>query len=330
MLLKGRSNVWCANKESYLRLNKVLAWFEKSSRIIGEFGFSRCQADHSGFVQTTGLGMAVLAIYVDDILITGSDIVGIEEAKTYLQKHFVTKDLGKPKYFLGIEIAHSTLYLKENMLVISFKKEAYSALNWWTLLWILILISGMTMLVMDKPQTVHWEAALRILKYIKASPGKGLSFKRHGHVKIEAYSNADYARSKNDRKSTSIYCTYVDGNLVTWRSKKQTTFARSSVEAELWLIPLVKFCGKRIYEKSRVSCTMTLYLCTVTITIKQAAIHIASNPIFHERAKHIEVDCHFVREAVMSQKICTPFTPSEQRADIFTKEQGSLMFCVTS
>ncbi|KAK4385809.1 hypothetical protein Sango_2704900 [Sesamum angolense] len=126
--------------------------------------------DHSGFVQTTGLGMAVLAVYVDDILITGSDIVGIEEAKTYLQKHFVTKDLGKPKYFLGIEIAHSTLYLKENMLVISFK-EAYSALNWWTLLWILILISGMTMSVIDKPQTVHWEAALRILKYIKASPG---------------------------------------------------------------------------------------------------------------------------------------------------------------
>ncbi|KAL0317516.1 UNVERIFIED_CONTAM: Copia protein [Sesamum angustifolium] len=68
---------------------------------------------HSGFVQTTGLGMAVLAVYVGDILITGSDIVGIEEAKTYLQKHFVTKDLGKPKYFLGIEIAHSTLYLKK-------------------------------------------------------------------------------------------------------------------------------------------------------------------------------------------------------------------------
>ncbi|KAL0335243.1 UNVERIFIED_CONTAM: Retrovirus-related Pol polyprotein from transposon RE1 [Sesamum radiatum] len=70
------------------------AWFDKFSRIIGEFGFSRCQADHSVFVQTTTSGMVVLAVYVDDILITGSDLVGIEEAKTYLQKHFVTKDLG--------------------------------------------------------------------------------------------------------------------------------------------------------------------------------------------------------------------------------------------
>ncbi|KAL0410702.1 UNVERIFIED_CONTAM: Retrovirus-related Pol polyprotein from transposon RE2 [Sesamum latifolium] len=56
------------------------AWFDKFSRII---------------------------VYVDDILITGSDAVGIEKAKTYLQKHFVTKDLGRPRYFLGIEIAHS-------------------------------------------------------------------------------------------------------------------------------------------------------------------------------------------------------------------------------
>ncbi|KAL0371038.1 UNVERIFIED_CONTAM: Retrovirus-related Pol polyprotein from transposon RE2 [Sesamum angustifolium] len=62
------------------------AWFDKFSSIIG---------------------MVVLAVYVDDILITGSDVVGIEEANTYLQKHFVTKDLGRPRYFLGIEIAHS-------------------------------------------------------------------------------------------------------------------------------------------------------------------------------------------------------------------------------
>ncbi|KAL0350143.1 UNVERIFIED_CONTAM: Retrovirus-related Pol polyprotein from transposon RE1 [Sesamum radiatum] len=256
------------------------AWFDKFSRIIGEFGFSRCQADHSVFVQTTTSGMVILAVYVDDILITGSDIVGIEEAKTYLQKHFVTKDLGRPSQF------------------------------------------------MDKPRSVHWEAALRILKYIKASLGKGLLFKRHGHVKIEAYSDADHAGAKDDRKSTSGYCTYVGGNLVTWRSKKQTTVARSSAEAEylamahttseiLWLKNLLKELGFMYDDPIHIHCD------------NQAAIHIASNPIFHERTKHIEVDCHFVHEAVMSQKICTPFTPSsEQRADIFTKALGGKQFDV--
>ncbi|KAL0313829.1 UNVERIFIED_CONTAM: AT-rich interactive domain-containing protein 5 [Sesamum angustifolium] len=144
---------------------------------------------------------------------------------------------------------------------------------------------------MDKPRSVHWEAALRILKYIKASPGKGLLFKRHGHVKIEAYSDADYAGAKDDRKSTSGYCTYVGGNLVTWRSKKQTTVARSSAEAEyramahttseiLWLKNLLKELGFMYDDPVPMHCD------------NQAAIHIASNPIFHERTKHIEGNGH--------------------------------------
>ncbi|KAK4410342.1 Retrovirus-related Pol polyprotein from transposon RE1 [Sesamum angolense] len=187
------------------------AWFDKFSRIIGEFGFSRCQADHSVFVQTTTSGMVVLAVYVDDILITGSDLVGIEEAKTYLQKHFVTKDLGRPRYFLEIEIAHS-----KHGISLSQRKYACDLLHEAGLLGTKPVDTpmdsnpdfGMTTF-MDKPRLVHWEAALRILKYIKASPRKGLLFKRHGHVKIEAYSDADYAGAKDDRKSTSGYCTYV-------------------------------------------------------------------------------------------------------------------------
>ncbi|KAL0298830.1 UNVERIFIED_CONTAM: Retrovirus-related Pol polyprotein from transposon RE2 [Sesamum radiatum] len=183
---------------------------------------------------------------------------------------------------------------------------------------------------MDKPRSVHWEAALRILKYIKTSPGKGLLFKRHGYVKIEAYSDADYAGSKDDRKSTSGYCTYVGGNLVTWRSKKQTTVARSSAEAEyramahttseiLWLKNLLKELGFMYNDPVPMHCD------------NQAAIHIVSNPVFHERTKHIEDDCHFVREAILNQKICTPFTPSsEQRADIFTKALGSKQFKLLS
>ncbi|KAK4404853.1 Retrovirus-related Pol polyprotein from transposon RE1 [Sesamum angolense] len=95
------------------------AWFDKFNHITGEFGFSGCQDLRTSIV--------VLAIYVDDILITGSD-VGIEEAKTYLWKLFVTKDLGGQSISWELKsliASMGSLYVRENMLVISFKKKAY-------------------------------------------------------------------------------------------------------------------------------------------------------------------------------------------------------------
>ncbi|KAL0322343.1 UNVERIFIED_CONTAM: Secreted RxLR effector protein [Sesamum calycinum] len=224
---------------------------------------------HSVFVQTMKLGMVALAVYIDDISITGSDIVGIEEEKTYLQKHFITKDLGRPRYFLGIEIAHSKhgVSLSQRKYDCDLLQEAgllgtksvdtpmdsnpdflndhgnylEDKTKYGRLVGKLIYLTvtrhnisfviGLVSQFMDKPRSIHWETALKILKYIKASHGKGLLFKRHGHVKIEAYSDADYVGSKDDMKFTSEYCTYVGGNLVTWRIKKQTTVARSTAEA---------------------------------------------------------------------------------------------------
>ena len=75
-------------------------------------------------------------------------------------------------------------------------------------------------------------AVERILRYLKSTPGKGILFSNHGNLKIEGYTNANWAGSKDDRRSTSGYFTFVGGNLVTWRSKKQPVVARSSAEAE--------------------------------------------------------------------------------------------------
>lgn len=73
---------------------------------------------------------------------------------------------------------------------------------------------------MHSPSPEHFEAVYRILRYLKGSPGKGLLFKRHGRLQIEVYIDADWAGNITDRRSTSDYCTFVGGNLVTWRSKK--------------------------------------------------------------------------------------------------------------
>nr|XP_016434951.1 PREDICTED: uncharacterized mitochondrial protein AtMg00810-like [Nicotiana tabacum] len=95
-----------------------------------------------------------------------------------------------------------------------------------------------------------------------SAPGKGLLFSKYDHLQIEAFTGADWARSIDDRRSTSGYCTLVGGNLVTWRNKKQSIVARSSAEAEyramaqgvselLWLQKLLQ--ELRLSEKGKLS-----------------------------------------------------------------------------
>ena len=154
---------------------------------------------------------------------------------------------------------------------------------------------------------------------MKNSPGKGLLFSKNHHLQVEAYTDADWAGSVSDRRSTSGYCTFVGGNLVTWRSKKQSVVARSSAEAEfrtmaqricelIWLRTLLK--ELRVAQTN----TMKLY-CD-----NKVAINIAHNHVQHDRTKHVEIDKHFIKEKIESGQICIPFvTSGEQLVDILTK-----------
>lgn len=136
---------------------------------------------------------------------------------------------------------------------------------------------------------------------------------------IEGYTDADWAGSIMDRRSTSGYFTFVGGNLVTWRSKKQKVVARSSAEAEfrgmaqgvcelLWIRNLLSDLGFKPRQSMSLHCD------------NKAAIEIAHNPVQHDRTKHVEVDRHFIKENLDQEIIKFPFVPSEdQLADILTK-----------
>ena len=85
---------------------------------------------------------------------------------------------------------------------------------------------------MHCPSEDHMDVVIRILQYLKSSSGKGLMVSKNNHLKVEGYTDADWARNISNRKSTSGYFMFVGGNLIAWRSKKQKVVALSRAEAE--------------------------------------------------------------------------------------------------
>nr|KYP76032.1 Retrovirus-related Pol polyprotein from transposon TNT 1-94 [Cajanus cajan] len=356
---QGGSGLVCKLQKSLYGLKQSpRAWFGRFSKVIQEFGMIRCETDHSVFFRRSSTHRFIyLVVYVDDIVITGDDQEGIKALKQHLFKHFQTKDLGPLRYFLGIEVAQSKSgiaisqrkyaldILEEtgltdckpvdtpmdpNVKLMPNQGEPYpdpgryrrlvGKLNYLTMTRpdISFPVSVVSQFL-NSPCESHWLAVVRILRYIKRSPGKGLVYNDRGHTNIVGYSDADWAGDASDRRSTSGYCVFMGGNLVSWKSKKQSVVARSSTEAEyramahttcelLWLkflIQELQFCKVGHME---------------LVCDNQSALYLSSNPVFHERTKHIEVDCHFIREKILSDIIKTSSVCSkDQLADIFTK-----------
>jgi len=162
---------------------------------------------------------------------------------------------------------------------------------------------------LNSPCEDHWNAVIRTLKYIKRSPGKGLLYGSNNHTRVVCYSDVDWAGSPSYRRSTSGYCISIGGNLISWKSKKQSVVARTSVEAEYRVMALAA-CElvwlKQLYRELQFGDVTQMTL----VCDNQAALHISSNPVFHKRTKHIDIDCHFIQEKIMSGNIKTNFVNS--------------------
>lgn len=246
----------CRLKKSLYGLKQSpRAEFERFGKAVKNCGYYQSQADHTMFYKHSTEGkVAILMVYVDDIVLTGDDIAELERLKKKLAATFDIKDLGTLKYFLGMEFSRSKkgIFVNQRKYIVDLlsetgllgckpadtpiepnvklqpvkTKKVQNREQYQRLVGRLIYLShtrpdiafavSMVSQFMHSPGSQHFDAVYRILRYLKGTPGKGLIFKKYGHLQVEAYTDADWAGNVIDRRSTSGYCTFVGGNLVTW------------------------------------------------------------------------------------------------------------------
>uniref|UniRef100_A0A2N9EUF2 Reverse transcriptase Ty1/copia-type domain-containing protein n=1 Tax=Fagus sylvatica TaxID=28930 RepID=A0A2N9EUF2_FAGSY len=339
-------------------------WFSKFSSTLLHHGFTQSKCDYSLFTKTAGSTFIALLVYVDDILIASNAPAAVTKLTAFLDAKFKLKDLGNAKYFLGLELARShqgislcqrkyTLDILEDAGFLASKPVKFpmeqhiklsrddgSLLSDPTvyrrlvgkLLYLTLTRPDISYSVsrlsqfMDQPRVPHLHAAHRVLQYLKGSPGQGLFFPTTNSLQLKAFCDSDWAGCSDTRRSVTGFCIFLGDSLISWRSKKQSIVSRSSAEAEYramaittcevtWLLSLLR--------DFQIDHSMAALL----FCDNQAALHIAANPVFHERTKHIEVDCHFIRDKIQAGILKTlHICSTHQLADIFTKPLGFVPF----
>uniref|UniRef100_A0A7C9CSR4 Reverse transcriptase Ty1/copia-type domain-containing protein n=1 Tax=Opuntia streptacantha TaxID=393608 RepID=A0A7C9CSR4_OPUST len=332
-------------------------WYEKLTQVLYSKGYKHSSNDYSLFYKKTGESHIFLAVYVDDILVTGDNDQEIQMLKAYLDATFKIKDLGAAHYFLGMEL----LPVRDGLVMTQrkFTKELLSEFRDAHMTPVVCpldsthkllpdqgtllpdpaiyrrLVGKLNFLThtrpdlafavqhlsqfMQQPRQPHLQAAYHVLRYLHGQPDLGILISNTAQYNLEAYCDSDWAACSHSRQSVSGYVVFFGNSLISWKSKKQGVVSLSSAEAEYRslrrLVSELAWLSRLFHELGVSDITPIPVKCD-----SQAAIYIARNPVFHERTKHIELDCHFVREKLLAGLISLHHVRTQsQLADLLTK-----------
>jgi hypothetical protein len=240
-------------------------WNEKLTAFLFSLNFTQAYSDHSLFVRQTASSFLLLLVYVDDVIIAGDSFTEMESIKAALHHSFKIKDLGKLKYFLGLEVAHSSKGISvcqrkycidlltdtgflgskpvstpsdPSIKIHQDSTDPYTDISAYRrlvgkLLYLnatrpdITFITQQLSQFLSKPTITHYNAAIGVLKYLKSCPGRGLFFPRGSALHLIGFSDADWAGCKDTRRSISGQCFFIGNSLISWHTKKQLTISRS-------------------------------------------------------------------------------------------------------
>ncbi|KAL2327532.1 hypothetical protein Fmac_020959 [Flemingia macrophylla] len=344
------------NKALYGLRQAPRAWYDKLSSFLIENDFVRGKVDNTLFRKEFKYDFIIVQIYVDDIIFGATNEQLCKKFSSMMQEEFEMSMMRELKFFLGLQILqsdkgikiHQTKYTKE--LLKRFKmddaKEMKTPMHPSSTLTLdedspnvdqmqyRPMIGSLLYLTASRPdimfsvcvyarfqvesREVHLKVVKRIFRYLKGTINTGLFFRRSQYFSLLGYCDADYPGDRWERKSTSGGCHFMGNCLVSWTSKRQSTIALSTYEAEY--VSAGHCCTQLLWLKHQLE-DYDIHEGNIPIMCDNtAAINLSKNPVMHSRSKHIEIKHHFIRDYVQRGTIELLFiNTEEQLADIFTK-----------
>ncbi|XP_021984785.1 uncharacterized mitochondrial protein AtMg00810-like [Helianthus annuus] len=335
------------NKALYGLQQAPRARFRRLSDFLNRSGFTSSRADPSLFIFNKGTCAMYVLVYVDDVIVTGNQGHKLHAFIKALNTEFALKDLGELSYFLGLEVVHmnqglfihqakyatdvlerarmmdaklAATPLSSTVLFSSmgdpyhdptFYRSIVGALQYLTITRpdLSYAVNQVSQFLHD-PTIQHFQEVKRILRYVKGTISYGLNFTKPTNVNILGFTDADWAKCLETRRSTYGNSIFLGGNLVSWSSKKQPTVSRSSCESEYRAMAntAAEIIGiTHLLSELGVLPTK----CPTLLCDNQSTLFITQNPVAHKRVKHLELDYHFIRELVALGNLLTKFIPSK-------------------
>jgi hypothetical protein len=349
--------VYLLKKALYGLKQAPRAWYSRIDDHLHKLGFVKSLSEATLYVKGADANLIIVSVYVDDLLVTGSNKTQIEEFKAEMFDVFKMTDLGLMSYFLGMEVKQSDdgificqqKYAKEILKKFHMEsckststpmnlKEKFSKNDGTNkadegqyrsligcLMYLTATRSDIAFAVsllsrfMHCASELHLQAAKRIVRYVKGTISYGIKYSYLQNFMLHGYSDSDWAGSVDDMKSTSGYCFSFGSGMFSWCSRKQDSVAQSTAEAEY--AAATAAVNQAIWiRKILVDLHMNQLEPTKIYVDNQAAISIANNPVFHGRTKHFKIKLYFLREAQKEEEVTLLYCKTnDQIADILTK-----------
>nr|GEW07049.1 ribonuclease H-like domain-containing protein [Tanacetum cinerariifolium] len=317
------------------------AWFQRFAAYVTTVGFTPSRCDSSLFIYKQCDDTMFWLLYVDDIVLTASSDRLLQQIIASLHREFSMTDLGALNYFWGISLTRdsSGMFLSQRNYAIEILELAHmvgcnpsrtpvdSSLQYLTFTRPDITYAVQQVcLYMHDPREPYFSALNRNLRYVHGTLDYGLHLFSSTIDSLIAYSDADWAGCPTTRRSNLGYCVFLGNNLFSWSSKRPPTLSRSSAEAEYRGVAnaVAETCWIR-----NLLCELHTPLSSDTIVYcdNVSVVYLYSNPVQHQRTKHIEIDIYFVQDLVATGQVRILHVPSRfQYVDIFTKGLSSALF----